>query len=114
MVVCDASDGVTAQDLRVAELAMRSGCATLVVLNKWDAQAPMLDLDYERGRVAEKLRQRPRVVTVSAVTGRNVSRCCRGDPLGDRRAARIPTPELNRFLGETVQARQPPASRGTG
>ena len=45
MVVCDAGDGVTAQDLRVADLAMRSGCATLVVLNKWDAQAPTLDLE---------------------------------------------------------------------
>ena len=29
IVVCDASEGVTAEDLRVAELAMRSGCATL-------------------------------------------------------------------------------------
>jgi GTPase len=113
MVVCDAGDGVTAQDLRVAELAMRSGCATLVVLNKWDAQAPTLDLDYERGRVAEKLRQRPRVLTASAITGRNVSRLLiEAITLGDRRAGRIPTPELNRFLGEAVQARQPPAKQG--
>ena len=113
MVVCDAGDGVTAQDLRVAELAMRSGCATLVVLNKWDAQAPTLDLDYERGRVAEKLRQRPRVLTASAKTGRNVSRLlAEAITLGDRRAARIPTPELNRFLGEALQARQPPAKQG--
>ncbi|HEV7399459.1 MAG TPA: ribosome biogenesis GTPase Der, partial [Solirubrobacterales bacterium] len=36
LVVCDASDGVTAEDLRVADLAMRAGCATLLVLNKWD------------------------------------------------------------------------------
>ena len=113
MVVCDAGDGVTAQDLRVAELAMRSGCATLVVLNKWDAQASTLDLDYERGRVAEKLRQRPRVLTASAKTGRNVSRLlAEAITLGDRRAARIPTPELNRFLGEALQARQPPAKQG--
>ena len=28
LVVCDATDGVTAQDLRIAELAMASGCAT--------------------------------------------------------------------------------------
>jgi GTP-binding protein len=113
MVVCDAGDGVTAQDLRVAELAMRSGCATLVVLNKWDAQAPTLDLDYERGRVAEKLRQRPRVLTASAKTGRNVSRLMtEAITLGDRRAARIPTPDLNRFLGEALQARQPPAKQG--
>jgi len=113
MVVCDARDGVTAQDLRVADLAMRSGCATLVVLNKWDVQAPTLDLDYERGRVAEKLRQRPRVLTASATTGRNVPRLLSESiTLGDRRAGRIPTPELNRFLGETVQARQPPAKQG--
>ena len=34
MVVCDASEGVTSEDLRIADLAMRKGCATLVVLNK--------------------------------------------------------------------------------
>ena len=28
LVVCDAQDGVTAQDLRIAELAMKAGCAT--------------------------------------------------------------------------------------
>jgi len=113
IVVCDAGDGVTAQDLRVAELAMRSNCATLVALNKWDAQDPMLDLAYERARVAEKLRQRPRVLTVSAKTGRNVLRMLsEAIALADQRAARIPTPELNRFLGETVQARQPPAKQG--
>ncbi len=36
LVVCDAADGVTAQDLRIAELAMKAGCATAIVLNKWD------------------------------------------------------------------------------
>ncbi len=32
--------------------------------------------------------------------------------LGDRMRARIPTPDLNRFLAEVVQARQPPAKQG--
>src|SRR6201999_605716 len=36
LVVCDAQDGITSQDLRVAELAMKAGCATAIVLNKWD------------------------------------------------------------------------------
>ena len=36
LVVCDAQDGVTAQDLRIADLAMKAGCATALVLNKWD------------------------------------------------------------------------------
>jgi GTP-binding protein len=116
LVVCDAGDGVTAQDMRIAELAMKSGCATAIVLNKWDMQEPAdgegggrLDLEYERRRVAEKLRQRPRVLTVSAKTGRHVARLLsEAITLGDRISGRIPTPELNRFLAEAVQARQPP------
>src|SRR5690606_5426622 len=32
--------------------------------------------------------------------------------LADRRANRIPTPQLNRFLGDIVTIRQPPAVRG--
>jgi GTPase len=123
LVVCDACDGVTAQDLRIAELAMKAGCATAIVLNKWDLQAeaeraggeggseatPRLDLDHERARVAEKLRLRPRVLTVSAKSGRHVARLLsEAITLGDRIRGRIPTPELNRFLAEAVQARQPP------
>ena len=119
LVVCDASDGVTAQDLRVAELAMKAGCATAIVLNKWDvftsSRAPEEDLDHERGRVANKLRLRPRVLTASAKTGRHVPRLLtEAIALGDRMAGRIPTPELNRFLAEAVQARQPPVGTRRG
>jgi GTPase len=122
LVVCDAADGVTSQDLRIAELAMKAGCATAVVLNKWDvhdgqaaAGGVIPDLEHERGRVAEKLRLRPRVLTVSALTGRHVARLLtEAIALGDRMAGRIPTPELNRFLAETVQARQPPIGTRRG
>jgi GTP-binding protein len=115
LVICDAHDGVTAQDLRIAELAMKAGCATALVLNKWDV-APMeeADLDHERARVNNKLRLRPKVLTVSAVTGRNVERLLKeAIVLGDRMLTRIPTPQLNRFLGEVVQERQPPAKQGS-
>ncbi len=110
LVVCDARDGVTAQDQRIAELAMKAGCATAIVLNKWDVyEGSEEDLDHERARVAEKLRLRPRVLTVSALSGRHVARLLsEAITLGDRMSGRIPTPELNRFLAETVQARQPP------
>ena len=118
LVVCDARDGVTAQDQRIAELAMKSGCATALVLNKWDLYEGGEDeLAHERAKVAQKLRLRPRVLTASANTGRHVGRLLsEAIALGDRMAGRIPTPELNRFLGETVQARQPPVGtrRGSG
>jgi GTP-binding protein len=116
LVVCDASDGVTSQDLRIAELAMKAGCATAIVLNKWDVhEGTEEDLDHERARVAEKLRLRPRVLTASAKTGRHVSRLLtEAIALGDRMAGRVPTPELNRFLSEAVQARQPPVGSRRG
>ncbi len=114
LVVCDANDGVTAQDMRIAELAMGASCATAIVLNKWDAaEMSEADLDHERAKVAKKLRLRPKVLTASALTGRHVQRLLlEVVALGDRMQGRIPTPELNRFLGEAVQARQPPAKQG--
>ncbi len=116
LVVCDAREGVTAQDLRIAELAMKAGCATAIVLNKWDVrEGSEEDLDHERGRVAAKLRLRPRVLTASALTGRHVARLLtEALALGDRMSGRIPTAELNRFLAETVQARQPPVGTRRG
>lgn len=125
LVVCDASDGVTSQDLRIAELAMKSGCATALVLNKWDltggAGDPLgpgggvgaAELDRERARVNQKLRLRPRVLTASAKTGRHIARLLtEALSIADRAAHRIPTPELNRFLGEVTAQRQPPAKQG--
>jgi GTP-binding protein len=95
---------------------MKAGCATAIVLNKWDLHdGGEESLDHERGRVAAKLRLRPRVLTVSAKTGRHVARLLTEViALGDRMSGRIPTPELNRFLAEAVQARQPPVGTRRG
>jgi GTP-binding protein len=121
LVVCDATDGVTTQDLRVAELAMQAGCASALVLNKWDlvsaaepagAGVGPEDLDDERARVGVKLRLRPRVLTASAKSGRHVERLLHeAIALAQRSRTRIPTPQLNRFLADAVAARQPPAGR---
>lgn len=112
LVVCDATEGVTAQDLRVADLAMKSGCATALVLNKWDI-AENVDLEHERVHARQKLRLRPRVLTASAMTGRHVERLLvEVLALADRTRGRIPTPQLNRFLSDATAARQPPAKQG--
>jgi GTPase len=110
-VVCDASAGLTADDLRAAELAMRKGCASLLVLNKWDITKT--DLEDAKARAAAKLRLRPRVITASALTGRNVARLIvEAVALADRARGRVPTSELNRFVAEVQSERQPPAVRG--
>ena len=58
LVVCDAFEGLTTEDLRIADLAMQKGCATIVVLNKWDVTTT--DLEDAKARVDHKLRLRPR------------------------------------------------------
>ena len=111
IVVCDASEGLTSEDLRVAELAMRSGCATLVALNKWDIGET--DLEDARARLEQRTRLRPPIVVCSAKTGRGVPELLRqAVALADRRAERIPTPELNRFLADVVATTPPPVRRG--
>jgi GTP-binding protein len=111
LVVCDASEGITSQDLSVAELAMKNGCATIVVLNKWDIAET--DLEDARARVEQRIRLRPKVITASAKTGRNVRRLLHeAIELGDKMSQRIPTAELNRFLSDLQAIRQPPAVRG--
>ncbi|MGB7588255.1 MAG: ribosome biogenesis GTPase Der, partial [Solirubrobacterales bacterium] len=111
LVVCDASEGITAEDLRVADMAMHAGCATLLALNKWDITAT--DIDDARARVKRKLRLRPAVITCSATRGRNVDKLLpTALELADRAVRRIPTPELNRFVADVVAETPPPARRG--
>jgi GTP-binding protein len=125
IVVCDASEGVTAEDLRVGELAMRSGCATVLALNKWDLVRAVPageaegnpfhagDIDDARARATRKLRLRPPVMTCSALTGRGVAEILRrAVALAELAAARIPTPELNRFVAGVVADRPPPQRHG--
>jgi GTPase len=111
IVVCDASEGVTSEDLRVADLAMQTKCATVIALNKWDATGT--DLEDAKDRVSRRLRQRPRALAVSAHTGRGVQRLvAEAVALVDRASERIPTPELNRFLSDLQGVREPPSKGG--
>ena len=111
IVVCDASEGLTAEDLRVGELAMRSGCATVLAMNKWDVSRT--DIDDARARAGQKLRLRPPVLTCSALTGRGVAALLRqAIELAERAAERIPTPELNKFVSTVVADRPPPQRHG--
>ena len=102
---------MTSEDLRIADLAMHARCATVIALNKWDIAGG--DLDDAQVRVNQKLRQRPRVLAVSAQVGRGLERLvAEALAIADRAAERIPTRELNRFLSDLQAAREPPAVRG--
>jgi GTPase len=107
LVLVDASEGLVDQDLAVADVARKASCSTLVVLSKWDVGR--IKVEDVRPRIQERVRQRPGIVTVSAETGRGVARLLdRIEQLFAKHTSRIPTPELNRFLAELREAREPP------
>jgi GTP-binding protein len=111
VVLVDASEGIVEQDLSVADVARKAQSSTLVVLSKWDIGT--VALDDVKPELERRLRQRPPIVAVSAKTGRGVARVLdRVEELFEKHNARISTPELNKFLAELREARQPPARRG--
>jgi len=111
LVLIDSSEGVVEQDLSVADVARKADCATLVVLSKWDQT--QVRIEEVRGHLRRRLRQRPAFLAVSAHTGRGLERLLDTvAELFDRYTRRIPTPELNRALGELGETRQPPSKNG--
>jgi GTP-binding protein len=108
LVLIDASDGIVEGDLRAADAARRAQCSTLIVLSKWDVA--QITIEQVRAELQRRLRQRPPFITTSAKTGRNISRVLdKVAELYDTHTSRVPTAELNRFLGELREIRQPPA-----
>ena len=113
LLVIDATEGVSHQDQRLAERIDASGCAMLIVLNKWDL------LDAERrsdvradvGRKLDFLSYAP-VLDISALTGRRTSRLL--PALREAEEAyhrRVPTGALNRVMRD-AQAEHPPPVEG--
>jgi GTPase len=108
LVLVDSSEGLVEGDLSVADVARKAGCATLVVLSKWDVS--QIRVEEIRPELERRLRQRPSLIAVSAHSGRGVERLLdEVERLFERYAGRVSTPELNRALRELREARQPPS-----
>lgn len=111
LVLVDVSEGVVDQDLAVADVARKAMCGTIVVLSKWDAG--IVGIEDVRPRLEARLRQRPPLIAVSAKSGRGVERLL---DLIEKQfvkyEARVSTGELNRFLKELREDRQPPQRAG--
>jgi GTP-binding protein len=111
LVLIDASEGIVEQDVSVADVARKANNSTLVVLSKWDETT--IDVEDTRKQMIRRLRQRPPIIAVSAKTGRGINRLLdEVEKLFEKHTSRVPTPELNRFLGELREARQPPSKNG--
>ncbi|MBB5077287.1 ribosome biogenesis GTPase Der [Nonomuraea endophytica] len=114
VVLIDASEPLTEQDLRIIGLVIESGRAMVVAFNKWDL------VDEDRRYYLEKEIDRQLVrtpwalrVNISAKTGRHVDRLVPAlEKALDSWTTRVPTSRLNAFLTELVQATPPPVRGG--
>ncbi len=116
LVVVDAEEGITEQDLTVAGYAYEKGRAVLLVVNKWDL--PAKD-NATLGKYVEEVRRNFKflnfapILFVSALTGQRVSKIMvEVEKVAAEFNRRIPTPQLNQVLGDAVKKHPPAVFQG--
>jgi GTP-binding protein len=116
VVVLDAVEGVTDQDLAIAGYAYERGCGCVLAINKWDVaerngRREKTTIDELRFK-AKFLGFAP-VLAVSARTGRKVNRIFSTvNAVYQQFGHRIGTGQLNRILDTAIQKNAPPLHRG--
>jgi GTP-binding protein len=116
LIVLDASEGITEQDVSIAGYAYERGCGCIFLLNKWD----LLEKDtHTVKKYLNELRMRAKflsfapAVTLSALTGQRVAKIFKlVDDVYDQYAQRIGTGQLNRILEISMAKNPPPLHRG--
>ena len=116
VLLLDATLGLEAQDLRIADQVLQEGRALLIALNKWDvAENPPGLFQGVRTALDEGLAQVKGVplLTVSAVTGRGIDQLLTAaHETREAWSKRISTGQLNRWFEKAVDANPPPAPGG--
>jgi len=112
LIVIDAEEGITEQDVRIAGYACEAGRACILVVNKWD----LLKKDnsttnkfVENLRIELKYLSYAPIVFVSALTGQRTGKILQMvDEVMEDYTKRISTSDLNRIFKEAVTAHHHP------
>ncbi len=116
ILLLDATRGLEAQDLRIAEYVIEEGRALIVAVNKWDVAENASSLfNGIKGALEEGLAQIKGVpvLTVSAKTGKGIDQLLGAAfELREQWSRRVTTGELNRWFEAAVDANPPPAPGG--
>ncbi len=116
VLLLDATRGLEAQDLRIADQIFSEGRALVIALNKWDVAENGSSLfQGVRGALEEGFSQVRGVplLTISAATGKGIDQLLQA--AFDTRAAwsqRVTTGKLNRWFEDAVEKNPPPAPGG--
>ena len=116
LIVIDAQEGVTDQDVSIAGYALERGCGCILLLNKWDLiekDDKTIQQYYERLRSQAKFLNFAPAMTISALTGQRVTKIFKiVDEIYDQYTRRIGTGRLNKFLERATEKNEPSLHRG--
>ncbi len=115
LILIDAEEGVTEQDAKIAGLALESGAACILVVNKWDR---IVKDNSTVGKYVGKIKDQMKfldfapILFVSALTGQRVAKIFDTiETVYGQYTRRVQTPELNRKIQEFLAANPPPQFR---
>ncbi|MDQ3788496.1 MAG: ribosome biogenesis GTPase Der, partial [Actinomycetota bacterium] len=114
IVLLDASEPISEQDLRVLTMVVDAGRACVLAFNKWDLvdedRRHQLTRELERGLVRVPWAER---INVSALTGRSVRKLAPALRTAlESWDQRVPTGRLNAWLSDLIAATPPPVRGG--
>ena len=116
VLLLDATRGLEAQDLRIADKVLEEGRALVIALNKWDvAEHASALFNGVRGALEDGLSQAKGVplMTVSAATGKGIDQLLEvAFKTREAWSKRVGTGELNRWFERAIEANPPPAPGG--
>ena len=116
VLLLDATRGLEAQDLRIADQVIEEGRALVIAINKWDVAEHASSLfNGVKAALEEGLSQLKGVpvLTVSAKTGKGIDQLMGAAfEVRDSWSSRIPTGELNRWFERAIEQNPPPAPGG--
>ena len=116
LIVIDAYQGITEQDITIAGYAFERGCGCIFLLNKWD----IVEKDskttlkyYEQLRMQAKFLSFSPIITISALTGQRVLKIFGlVEEVFGQYSARIGTGPLNKILERAIERTEPSLHRG--
>lgn len=116
LIVLDAGEGITDQDVTIAGYALERGCGCILLLNKWD----LVEKGEQTSRMyLQQLKEATRflsfapALTVSAKTGTRVSKIFQQvEQIYLQYNTRINTGRLNQIIEKAVTQREPSIYRG--
>ncbi len=116
LIVIDAHEGVSEQDINVAGYAFERGCGCIFLLNKWDKvkkDSGTAKQYYDKLKMQAKFLHFAPMMTVSALTGLRVIKILELiEKVYGQYSARIGTGQLNKVLGRAMEKTEPSLFRG--